>query len=120
MRRKAGVLLPIEVAILRAGLELRRGGEDEFHGYGVAKAMQADGGARRLTAHGTLYRALERMEKAGLLESEMEPPDRAELAGRPRRRLYRVTAAGELAVEAAAQAGREAPAPGLTPRVSPS
>jgi DNA-binding PadR family transcriptional regulator len=54
--------------------------------------------ARLLTAHGTLYKALDRMQRAGLLESEWEDPLIAAREGRPRRRLYRVTAVGEAAV----------------------
>ncbi len=54
--------------------------------------------ARQLTAHGTLYRALDRMEAAGLLESRWEEPS-PESAGRPQRRLYRLTAIGEKALQ---------------------
>ena len=53
-----------------------------------------------LTAHGTLYKALGRLEKAGLLESEWEDAAAAEDEGRPRRRLYSVTGAGALALAA--------------------
>jgi DNA-binding PadR family transcriptional regulator len=93
MRRKPGALLPIEEAILAAGLDLRRGGSSEFHGFSIAKRMQA----QRLTAHGTLYKALGRMEAAGLLQSRWEEPDLALAEGRPRRRLYRMTGTGERA-----------------------
>jgi DNA-binding PadR family transcriptional regulator len=94
MRRKPGSLLPIEEAILAAGLELRRSGNTEFHGFAIAKQMQEIGEAQQLTAHGTLYKALGRMEAAGLLESRWEEPDVALAEGRPRRRLYRLTGAG--------------------------
>jgi len=50
--------------------------------------------ARRLTAHGTLYKALGRMQTAGLLASRWESADSAADDGRPRRRLYEVTGAG--------------------------
>ena len=95
MRRKPGSLLPIEEGILAAGLDLRRRGEAEFHGFAIAKHMQATGQARQLTAHGTLYKALARMELAELLQSRWEEADLALAEGRPRRRLYRVTGAGE-------------------------
>ena len=101
MRRKAGALLSIEIDILRAGVSLLRGGEGEFHGYAVAKEIREQDAARRLTAHGTLYRALERLESRGLIESRWEDPEIAATAERPRRRLYRVTALGERAAEAA-------------------
>jgi PadR family transcriptional regulator PadR len=89
--------LPIEVSILEAGLRLRAEGRDRFHGFLVAKEMRDSDAARRLTAHGTLYKALDRMERAGLLESEWEDPSIAADEGRPRRRLYRVTGVGERA-----------------------
>jgi DNA-binding PadR family transcriptional regulator len=95
MRRKPGALLPIEEAILAAGLDLSRLGTRQFHGFAVAKRMQDIGEAHQLTAHGTLYKALGRMEAAGLLESSWEKADLALEEGRPRRRLYRVTGAGE-------------------------
>jgi PadR family transcriptional regulator PadR len=97
MRRRHGTLLPIEVSILEAGLRLRDAGQDRFHGFLVAKEMRESDAARRLTAHGTLYKALDRMERAGLLDSEWEDPAIAADEGRPRRRLYRVTGLGERA-----------------------
>lgn len=97
MRRKPGALLPIEESILASGLDLRRSGEIEFHGFAIAKHMADIGGAHQLTAHGTLYKALGRMQAAGLLESRWEEADNALAEGRPRRRLYRVTGAGERA-----------------------
>jgi DNA-binding PadR family transcriptional regulator len=102
MRRKPDVLLPIELSILRAGIALGRLGEREFHGYAIAKAITDGGEARRLTAHGTLYRALDRLEVRKLLESRLEDADAAAAERRPRRRLYSVTALGERAAQAAA------------------
>jgi DNA-binding PadR family transcriptional regulator len=118
MRRKPGALLPIEEAILAAGLDLRRMGTREFHGFAVAKRMQDIGEAHQLTAHGTLYKALGRMEAAGLLESRWEKADLALEEGRPRRRLYRLTGAGERVVAAhRAESGRavRGPRKGLAP-----
>ena len=101
MRRKGDALLPLELAILDAGLEIQGPGTQGFHGFLLAKVMQEREGARRLTAHGTLYKALSRMERAGLLESDWEDPLVAAERGRPRRRLYRVTLAGARAVASA-------------------
>jgi DNA-binding PadR family transcriptional regulator len=98
MRRRAGALLPIEVAILEAGLDFHLRGRDEFYGFLIAKQMRDREGARRLTAHGTLYKALNRMEQASLLTSRWEDPEVAVAEGRPRRRLYRVTGIGEAAL----------------------
>ena len=97
MRRKPGTLLPIEVALLRAGIELRLGGEPEFHGYMVASKVAEGGGGRLLTAHGTLYKALGRLEEFGLLSSRWE--DAPAVEGRPRRRLYELTGEGSEVAE---------------------
>ncbi len=97
--------MPLEAAILAAGLDLRREGQPEFHGFSLAKAIRDGDHGRGLTAHGTLYKALDRMERMGLLESRWEAPDIAAAAGRPRRRLYRVTGQGERAHQDAREAG---------------
>jgi PadR family transcriptional regulator, regulatory protein PadR len=116
MRRKPGTLLPIEVDILDAGLELRRTGGARFHGFQLAKQIADHAGPRALTAHGTLYKALQRLEEAGLLTSQWEEPDIAAADGRPRRRLYEVTGAGERALAAwQARHGRVSGRPGLEP-----
>jgi hypothetical protein len=108
MRRKPGALIPIEVSILDAGLDLERRGIEDFHGYLLAAKIADREGARRLLAHGSLYRALGRMERDGLLDSRWEDADLAAAAERPRRRLYRVTLAGARAV-ALAHAARTSP-----------
>jgi len=108
MRRKPGALLPLEVSILETAIDLRRGGADEFHGFAVAKEIKEREDSRTLTAHGTLYKALERMERAGLLESRWEDPEVAAAERRPRRRLYSITGLGEQALAVAA-AVRRAP-----------
>jgi hypothetical protein len=100
-RRRPGALLPLELDILDAGSTLQAA-EGSFFGFGLARAI-ADRDGSTLLAHGTLYKALTRMATAGLLESEWEAPELAEAEGRPRRRLYRVTAAGATALEAARQ-----------------
>ena len=116
MRRKPGTLLPLEVDILQAGLELRRTGGARFHGFQLAKQIADHAGPRPLTAHGTLYKALQRLEEAGLLESQWEDPDIAATQGRPRRRLYAVTGAGEHALAAwQAKHRRASTRPGLEP-----
>ena len=119
MRRQAGALVPLETAILEAGVDAVRSGHPEFHGFSMAKSIQHDEGARRLTAHGTLYKALARMEDAGLLESRWEDPAVAEAEQRPRRRLYRVTALGQEVLAAGANHGRQ-PAANLQPDAAPA
>ena len=107
MRRKPGTLLSIEVSVLEAGVELRAHGDKGFHGFMIAKNIKEREDARLLTAHGTLYKALARMEKAGLLSSTWEDPMIAAEDGRPRRRLYRVTSAGEMALAKATDVASE-------------
>jgi DNA-binding PadR family transcriptional regulator len=100
-------LVPLEEAILAAAISFAAAREPEFHGFGMAKALQGDDTSRRLTAHGTLYKALARLEDAGLLVSRWEDADVAVEAGRPRRRLYEITTAGQAAyTEARATSGR--------------
>ena len=101
MRRKPDHLIPLELAILETGLELVREGTLAFHGFLLAKALKTSGDHRTLTAHGTLYRALHRLERAGLIEASWEDSAAAEVERRPRRRLYRVTALAEPAVRRA-------------------
>jgi DNA-binding PadR family transcriptional regulator len=98
MRRKPGAILPLEVEILEASLELRRGGMPEAHGFLLARSVGDRTGAKRLTAYGTLYKALDRLERAGYLESRWEEPQAAADDRRPRRRFYRITIVGEAAV----------------------
>ena len=120
MRRKRGVLLPIEVSILGAIVELQTQRGGGAHGFLVAKRIHDREGARLLIAHGTLYKALGRMEKAGLLASEWEDPLLAAAEQRPRRRPYRVTAKGVQALAAIPERA-EAPAPASQqPRTAPS
>ena len=101
MRRKPGTLLPLEVDILSAALALRGRAPEGVHGFLLAKAMADAADARRLTAHGTLYKALRRLEGAGMLTSRWEVASRALAEGRPRRRLYRITRKGAAACTAA-------------------
>lgn len=111
MRRKQGTLLPIEISILESGLELHAKQTPEFYGFLIAKELTEREGARKLTAYGTLYKALSRMETQGLLTSRWEDPANAAAGGRPRRRLYQVTAAGQDALLAArSHVGLAAPA----------
>lgn len=90
MRRRPGSLIPIELAILEAASARR----EPFHGFELAKALADADGARGLTAHGTLYKALARLAEQRLLEADWEDPEIALRDGRPRRRLYRLTGAG--------------------------
>jgi DNA-binding PadR family transcriptional regulator len=104
MRRREGALVPLEIAILQSGMELAHRGTVEAHGFALARELRDRHGAKRLTAYGTLYKALERLEQRGYLESRWEDPVAAADQRRPRRRFYRVTALGERTVHDAAAA----------------
>ena len=112
MRRKAGSLIPIETLILEAGAAIKTRSDLGFHGFMIAKEIKEREGTRGLTAHGTLYKALRRMEKAGFLESVWEDPLIAAEEGRPRRRSYNLTFAGELALNKAQAETKRFPAIG--------
>jgi PadR family transcriptional regulator, regulatory protein PadR len=118
-RRKAGTLLPLETEILETALSLRRSGQATFHGFALAQRIRADSGSRALTAHGTLYKALGRLEEFGLLTSHWEDGEAVE--GRPRRRLYELTGQGAEAVERAlaGEPDTAEPAAGRDPRTVP-
>lgn len=88
------------VAILNTMLE--RSGK-EMYGLEIADAAEI--------GSATIYAALTRMERAGMLDSKWEDVDPSDV-GRPRRRLYRLTSKG-------ATVGRKAVA-AYKPRVRPS
>jgi PadR family transcriptional regulator, regulatory protein PadR len=107
-RRKHGTLLPLELEILGVALSRLRSGQATFHGFGLAQTMREQSGSRALTAHGTLYKALGRLEDFGLLTSRWEEAAAAE--GRPRRRLYELTGQGaRVAQQALADDADQAP-----------
>jgi PadR family transcriptional regulator PadR len=101
MRRKQGQLLPLELAICQAASALHDNDIKEFHGYEISKAIAAEADARLLTAYGTLYRALGRLEDMGLVTSRWEEAEIAARENRPGRRLYSLTGLAERAVRAA-------------------
>lgn len=99
MRRKAGTLVPLELAICDAAAALRSRGISEFHGYEIAKTIGDAADRKLLTAYGTLYRALARLEKMQLVTSRWEDPAIPARENRPGRRLYMLTALGDAALE---------------------
>lgn len=112
-RRQPGALLSLEIEVLHVALARMHAGDATFHGFGLAQSM-GEGGTGRLIGHGTLYKALGRLEEMGLLSSqwEQDPPD-----GRPRRRLYELTAAGVRAAQATPSGTSE---PKVRSRLSPA
>jgi PadR family transcriptional regulator, regulatory protein PadR len=97
MRRRSGVLIPLEVDILRVAAASP---DPWIHGFAMAKLLADARGSSRLTGHGTLYKALGRLADGGLLEDRWEDPEIAMADGRPRRRLYKITASGAAALAA--------------------
>lgn len=110
MRRKSGSLVPLELWVLSAIARLAKVGAGESHGYEIAKHVAEASERRLLTAYGTLYRALNRLEKMGLLESRWEDPHIAAQEARPGRRLYRLTPAGRAAAVAESRDSARLPA----------
>ena len=108
MRRKPGALVPLEAAVLTAAAGLQKKGADEFHGYQLAKHLADISDQRLLTAYGTLYRALGRLEGMGLLASHWEDPQLAADENRPGRRLYSLTGEGVTAARATIAAAKSA------------
>jgi PadR family transcriptional regulator, regulatory protein PadR len=119
MRRKPGGLVPLEIAICSCAADLLVRGTREFHGYEIAKRLSDVADQRLLTAYGTLYRALGRLESMGLLESRWEDPEVPARENRPGRRLYTLTGAGETALEHARKTAAET-APGAARRRRPA
>ena len=120
MRRKAGGLIPLELAICTCAADLLVRGIREFHGYEIAKRLSDVADHKLLTAYGTLYRALGRLESMGLLESRWEDPEVPARENRPGRRLYSLTPAGETAIEEARAAAVSAPTRGRRRRPLPA
>ena len=89
-RRAAGALVPLERDLLRLLAEEPDG---DWYGVAISRAL-SDREATKLLGHGTLYKALDRLERAGCVDSAWELGD-ASVLGRPLRRLYRIAAAGQ-------------------------
>jgi DNA-binding PadR family transcriptional regulator len=104
--RKRGTLIALERAILDAAV---RRAPDGVYGFALAQDLAGDSRTEAgLIAHGTLYKALDRLRRNGFLDARWEDAEAASAELRPRRRIYTVTAAGRQALAAA-----PAPAPRL-------
>src|SRR6476469_3715813 len=101
MRRKPCSIVPLERAVLNESVTLPARELGVAHGFVLSRTIGDPTDAKRLTAYGTLYKALDRLERAGYLESRWEEPEYAAEASRPRRRFYRITGAGERALSGA-------------------
>jgi DNA-binding PadR family transcriptional regulator len=120
MRRKPGTLVPLEQAICASAAALRRRGTHEFYGYELAKQLAEQAEQRLLTAYGTLYRALARLETMGMVTSRREDPEIAARENRPGRRLYTLTGAGEAVARQGIGGSRARPPRRTRRRVAPA
>src|SRR3954469_22311404 len=84
MNEIPGHLPGVRLAILRAG---------PLHGYGVVQALRTESEGTFDLPEGTVYPALHRLERAGLLRS------RWETVGGRRRRVYSLSTKGRQASE---------------------
>ena len=114
------MLVPLEIAICHSALLMRQQGTPEFHGYDLAKQLAGGSSRRFLTAYGTLYRALARLEEMGLLQSRREDPHIAARENRPLRRFYTLTVLGEAAAQDASTKSAAPAAPRTRRRVAPA
>jgi DNA-binding PadR family transcriptional regulator len=96
-RREAGPFLPLRPVEFQVLLSLAQG---ERHGYGIMQEALGLSEGATLLEPGTLYRALRRMLRAGLVvESARRPdPEKAD----ERRRYYRLTELGRRVASAEA------------------
>ncbi|MCW5878185.1 MAG: helix-turn-helix transcriptional regulator [Anaerolineales bacterium] len=88
-------LLPLTPAVFHILLALM---DQERHGYGIMKEVEAQTGGEMLLRPGTLYQAIKRLLDLGLIEESAERPDPA--LDDERRRYYRISALGRRAAGA--------------------
>jgi hypothetical protein len=117
IRRQAGRLSPLEAELLAVAYRAERRGEPEFHGYRAAREVPGR------PARQSVYVALDRLARFGLLTRRWEEPDRALDRRAPRRLLYRITDAGRMGALPAALGtrvmGRRPPGPFTHGRLPP-
>jgi DNA-binding PadR family transcriptional regulator len=85
------------------------------HGLGIIDEVEAGTGGRVKMGPGTLYGTLQKLVAAGLIREAVEAPDPAD--DDPRRRYYRITAAGERSLRAEAERMRSMVEAAVTKRV---
>jgi DNA-binding PadR family transcriptional regulator len=88
-------LLPLTPAVFHILLALM---DQERHGYGIMKEVEAQTDGDMLLRPGTLYQAIKRMLDLGLIEESDERPDQA--LDDERRRYYKLSGLGRKVVAA--------------------
>jgi DNA-binding PadR family transcriptional regulator len=97
-QQQKALVLPLTPAVFHILVALA---DEERHGYGIMQDVARQTNDALQLGPGTLYGCLKRMLEAGLVEESDERPDPA--LDDDRRRYYRMTELGELAVRAEAQ-----------------
>ena len=69
------MLVPLEVAILNVAVARASSDQPDLYGFELAKLIAEDERAGKLVAHGTLYKALNRLAESGMLSSDWEDPE---------------------------------------------
>ncbi|HZY71619.1 MAG TPA: PadR family transcriptional regulator [Edaphobacter sp.] len=95
MAKRGTAEAPLTPAVLHILLALSAG---ERHGYGIMKQVEEDSQGKVKMGPGTLYGSVRRMMEAGLIEESGKRVDPA--MDDERRIYYRITGAGEAALEA--------------------
>ena len=91
----AEAMIPLTPRVFHILLALLDG---EQHGYGIMKEVETRSEGKVRIGPGTLYEAIQRLVKNGLLEESSERPD-AEMDDQ-RRRYYRLTDLGRRVLQA--------------------
>jgi DNA-binding PadR family transcriptional regulator len=91
-------LLPLTPAVFHILLALM---DQERHGYGIMKEVEAQTEGEMLLRPGTLYQAVKRMLELGLIEESDERPDPA--LDDERRRYYKLSGLGRKTAAAEAE-----------------
>lgn len=94
--REAESFLPLKPADFHILMVLL---EEDLHGYGVMKAVEAQTEGKVALEVGSLYRLLGRLLDEGLLEHTPAPPEETD----DRRKYYRLTPLGRAVVTAEAR-----------------
>ena len=96
--REPRELLPLTPAVLHILLAVA---DEERHGYGIMREVEARTGGRTRLGPGTLYGSIKRMLAEGLIEESDERPDPT--MDDQRRRYYRITDFGRRVAGAEAE-----------------
>lgn len=88
-RRSVDHLVPNEQRTLRAAWQLHEQGNEQLHGYLLARQLKNRDDGAPVMAYSTVYRCLDRLEQRGLIETR-----ESQASGGPPRRSFRLTERG--------------------------